>query len=96
MLTKYIEAAMKRAEYELIEDGTYRGEIPGFDGVWGNGTSLEGREDLRDALEGWLALKLRLNDEDFPVIGRLALSPRLLKSGSKRATSKPARTRKAS
>ncbi len=42
MLTKYIEAAMKRARYELIEDGTFYGSIPGFDGVWANAATLEG------------------------------------------------------
>ena len=98
MLTKYIEAAMKLARYEIIEDdGSYWGEIPGFEGVWGNGTSLDGcREDLQDSLEGWLALKLWLNDEDFPVLGRLALTPRRVKSWPKHAADQPTRTRKAS
>jgi predicted RNase H-like HicB family nuclease len=97
MLTKYIEAAMKLARYEIIEDGTYWGEIPDFEGVWGNATTLEEcREDLRDALEGWLALKLWLNDDDFPVLGRLALSQRRVKSWPKHATNQPARTSKAS
>ena len=59
MLTKYIEAAMKLARYEIIVDTTYWGEIPGFEEVWGNAPTLEAcRDDLQDALEGWLALKL--------------------------------------
>jgi hypothetical protein len=40
MLTKYIEAAMRRAGYEKIEDGTYFGTIPGFQGVWGNAKTV--------------------------------------------------------
>ena len=30
MLTQYIQAAMHRATYELLEDGTFYGEIPDF------------------------------------------------------------------
>ena len=42
MLTEYIRAAMRRARYEILEDdGSYSGEIPGFDGVWANAGNLE-------------------------------------------------------
>ena len=41
MLTRYIEAAMAKAKYEILDDGTYFGEIPGFRGVWSNARSLE-------------------------------------------------------
>ncbi len=35
MLTKYIRAAMGKARYEILpDDGTFYGEIVGFDGVW--------------------------------------------------------------
>lgn len=57
MLTSYIQAAMRRATYEKLEDGTYYGEIPGFEGVYANTRSLEGtREQLQEVLEGWLLL----------------------------------------
>ncbi len=77
MLTKYIDKAMHLATYEAIEDGTYFGTIPGFEGVWGNAATLEAcRDDLRGALEGWLVLKLWNNDDDIPVLGRLSLAPK--------------------
>jgi len=96
MLTKYIEEAMKRAKYELIEDGTYFGKIPRFQGVWGNDETLEGcREDLRGALEGWLVLKLWDND-DIPVLGKLALRPRGQKIRSANESGIETRTREAS
>jgi predicted RNase H-like HicB family nuclease len=42
MLTSYIQAAMKRAHYEILtDDGTFYGEIPGFDGVLANAGTLE-------------------------------------------------------
>ena len=77
MLTKYIEEAMKRAKFELMEDGDYFGTIPEFTGLWGSGSSLAAcQEDLRGALEGWLILKLWDHDDDIPVLGKLSLYPR--------------------
>jgi predicted RNase H-like HicB family nuclease len=63
MLTDYIRAAMRRAHYEILEDeGTFYGEIPGFDGVWTSSDMLEGcREELEEVLEGWIVLSLSRN-----------------------------------
>ncbi len=63
MLTGYIRAAMRRARYDILEDdGTFYGEIPGFDGVWANAESLEGcRDELEEVLEGWIVLSLSKN-----------------------------------
>src|SRR5688572_26592291 len=98
MLTKYIEAAMKKAHYELIEDGTFWGNIPGFDGLWGNSTTLEGcRQELNETLEEWLLLKLWLNHDNIPVIDRIRLvPPKRLIAKEKHGTAEPARHRKAS
>ena len=41
MLTAYISAAMERARYKIIEDGTYFGDIAGLRGVWANARTLE-------------------------------------------------------
>jgi predicted RNase H-like HicB family nuclease len=41
VLIAYIQAAMRQATYELLEDGTYYGEIPNFHGVWANEAALE-------------------------------------------------------
>ena len=63
MLTEYVQAAMRRAHYEILEDdGSYYGEIPGFDGVWADADTLEGcREELAEVLEGWIILSLSKN-----------------------------------
>jgi predicted RNase H-like HicB family nuclease len=62
MLTDYIRAAMHRARYEiLLDDGTFYGEIPGFDGVYANADTLEAcREELREVLEEWILLRASL------------------------------------
>ncbi len=63
MLTAYIQAAMKRAKYEILsDDGTYYGEIPGFQGVWANAKTLEKcRQELQEVLEDWIVLGLSLH-----------------------------------
>lgn len=64
MLTSYIQAALRKARYEILEDNTYYGEIPGFAGVYANDDTLEGcREQLQEVLEGWILLGLRLGHE---------------------------------
>jgi len=77
MLTEYIEAAMRKAKYELLDDGEgYFGRIPPCRGVWGNADTLEEcRDDLRDALESWVLVGLRLG-HTLPVIDRINLNGR--------------------
>ena len=58
MLTDYIRAAMHRAKYEILEDdGTFYGEIPGFQGVYANAATLEAcREELESVLQDWILI----------------------------------------
>jgi len=62
MLTRYIQAAMRKAHYEMIEDAKpFYGQIPECPGVWATGQTLEDcREELQEVLEDWLSLGLRL------------------------------------
>ena len=56
MLSKYIQAALRHAKYEILaDDGTYFGEIPDCNGVYANSGTLEKcREELREVLEEWV------------------------------------------
>ena len=74
MLLEYIQAAMARAKYEILEDdGTYYGRIPGFKGVWANADTLEGcRQELLSVLEDWILLGIRLNHR-LPAVNGLRL-----------------------
>ncbi len=60
MLTNYIKAAMRRAKYEILpSDGSFYGEIPGFEGVYANTDTLEAcREELEEVLEEWILLRV--------------------------------------
>lgn len=73
MLTKYIQAAMKLARYEILDDKTFYGSITGFDGVWANEATLElCREELKAALEDWILLGVSLNHA-LPTVDGIAL-----------------------
>jgi len=56
MLLEYIQTALERAHYEIIQDDDpYYGEVPGLDGVWATGKSLEAcRSHLAGAIEDWV------------------------------------------
>jgi len=75
MLTEYIQAAMRRARYEILsEDRTFYGEIPECNGVFANAETLEAcREQLEEVLEGWIFLRIH-RDLSLPVIDGLELA----------------------
>jgi predicted RNase H-like HicB family nuclease len=75
MLINYIQSAMRLANYEILEDGQYYGEIPGFQGVWAQAKNLEAcREELQSALEDWLVLGLHMGHK-LPVVAGIQLIP---------------------
>ena len=63
MLFEYIQKALRKAEYKLLDNGTWFAEIPGFEGVWANAQTVEEcRIELQEVLEEWLVLKIRCRD----------------------------------
>jgi predicted RNase H-like HicB family nuclease len=75
MLTNYIRAAMRQARYEILpDDGTFYGEIPGFDGIYANADTLEAcREELEEVLEEWILFRVSRN-LPLPVVEGLELT----------------------
>lgn len=75
MLTQYIQAAMRQAKYEILpDDGSFYGEIPGFQGVWANAATLEDcRDELAEVLEEWIFFRVSRN-LSLPVVGDLRLA----------------------
>jgi len=60
MILEYCDKAIEKAEYKKLDDGTWFAEIPGFQGVWANGNTVEAcRKELITVLEEWLVLMLR-------------------------------------
>jgi predicted RNase H-like HicB family nuclease len=61
MIVEYIEAALARANYEIIRDEEpYYGEVPDLKGVWATGKTLEEcRKKLAEVIEGWIVMRLK-------------------------------------
>ncbi|HEY68228.1 MAG: type II toxin-antitoxin system HicB family antitoxin [Chloroflexi bacterium] len=61
MIVQYIQKAMEKAHYEIIDDeDPYYGEIPECQGVWATGKTLEEcRRNLEEVLEGWIIVRLQ-------------------------------------
>jgi len=75
MLTNYINSAMRRAKYEILADeGTFYGEIPGFDGIYADALSLEVcRDELEEVLEEWILFRVSRN-LPLPVVDGIELT----------------------
>ena len=83
MIREYIETALQRAKYEIIEDDEpYYGEIPELPGVWATGANLEEcRRGLADAVDAWVLFRLS-QGMAVPALGKTRLKiPRRLKAG---------------
>ena len=71
VLTAYINAAMNKAHYEILAEGEgYWGSIEALRGEWGQAGTLEGcRDELREVLEEWIVLGLKLGHPIPPIDG---------------------------
>jgi len=70
MFAEYIQAALRHAKYDVLEDGTYMATVAGLKGVIAVGDTIEEcRDDLIGAIEGWVALGLRLGHTIPPIDG---------------------------
>lgn len=77
MLLDYIQAAMRRAKYEILADGTgFYGHIPECHGVWANTDTLEAcREELQEVLEDWILVRAR-HGLELPVLDGMDINVR--------------------
>ena len=75
MLTAYINAALRKAHYEILPEGEgFFGAIAGLQGVWAQAGTLEGcREELPEVLEEWIILGLKMV-HPIPPIDDIALT----------------------
>ena len=71
MLAEYFQAALERAEYEVMEDDEpepYYAHVQELPGVWATGKTFEDCcNELISVIEGWIALRLRLGDPIPPM-----------------------------
>lgn len=70
MFAEYIQAALRLAKYDTLEDGSYMATVAGLRGVIATGDTIEEcREDLIGVIEGWIALRLKMGDSIPPIDG---------------------------
>ncbi len=64
MFAEYIQAALERVQYKLIDNpGPVFGEVPELEGVRATGKTVEEyRRELISVIEGWIALRLRMGE----------------------------------
>lgn len=64
MLTDFINRKLAIANYKLLKDGSYFGEIVSLKGVWASALTLEDcRRELQEVLEDWLVVKMIAGDK---------------------------------
>jgi len=72
MFAEYIAAALERAQYKILEDGTYAATVEGLRGVIAIGDTIEEcRRDLIEVIEGWVALRLAMGRTIPPIGGQM-------------------------
>ncbi|MFH1049612.1 MAG: type II toxin-antitoxin system HicB family antitoxin [bacterium] len=74
MLKDYLDAALRNADYEIMEDGSVYGEIPLCKGVYAKSDNFEScRNELIEVLEEWIFIRLK-KGLDIPVIENINLN----------------------
>jgi predicted RNase H-like HicB family nuclease len=59
MITRYVAQALERAEYRLIDDGTFTATVRGLRGVVATGDTLEAcRRQLAEVVEEWVLVRV--------------------------------------
>ena len=75
MIRRYVSEALKRAEYERMEDAQFFASIPDFEGLWATGATIEdARNELEAALESWIVAALTMSHVPLPKLGDITLS----------------------
>ena len=75
MIREYLDAAMQRAHYELIEEEEpFYGEVPDLQGVWAAGKTLEAcRQNLAEVVDGWILIRLA-RGLSIPLLGEVRIT----------------------
>lgn len=79
MIRQYVEAALRSARYEKLEDGTFYAEVPRLRGVLATSDTLEEcRNQLAEVVEEWVLVRIA-KGLAVPPLGKIAV--RVKKAG---------------
>ena len=71
---EYIKAAMYRAQYERMGDGKWFASIPGFAGLWADGSSKEeAQQRLSETLDGWIDVHVKVGKNQLPDVDGISI-----------------------
>lgn len=73
MIRQYVDEALRRAQYDKLEDGMFSAEVPELPGVLATGDTLETcREELAEVVEEWVLVRVA-QGLDVPPLGGIAV-----------------------
>lgn len=59
MISQYVATALERAQYRLVDGGTFSGTVRGLRGVIATGPTLEAcRRELAEVIEEWILVRV--------------------------------------
>jgi predicted RNase H-like HicB family nuclease len=59
MIREYVDRALRRAQYDKLDDGTFCAEVPALRGVLATGDTLEEcRDQLAEVVEEWVLVRI--------------------------------------
>ncbi len=59
MVSQYVSTALDRAEYRLLDDGSFAATVRGFEGIVATGVTLEAcRRELAEVVEEWILVRV--------------------------------------
>ena len=59
MISRYVQHALDRARYQLLDDGSFAATVSTLRGVIATGTSLEAcRRELAEVVEEWVLVRV--------------------------------------
>lgn len=77
MITRYIDQALRRARYKLIDGGLYYATVTGLRGVIATGAALEDcRDQLAAVVEEWILVRVA-RGLSIPRLGGVTVEVRL-------------------
>jgi predicted RNase H-like HicB family nuclease len=73
VISRHVEAALRRAGYDKLEDVTFYGKVRGLRGVLSTGETLEEcRNQLADVVEEWVLVAVA-KGLSVPRLGKIAI-----------------------
>jgi predicted RNase H-like HicB family nuclease len=76
MVCQYVASALERANYRVLDDGSFAATVRGLGGVIATGSTLEAcRRQLAEVVEGWILVRVA-RGLTVPALGRAVVKVR--------------------